>query len=341
MLKFGAFQTALLAFSLLSGSARAQERDPAAAQALFDAARDLMSKGHYTDACPKLVESQRLDPGIGTQFHLANCYEQSGKVASAWAMFLDVASVAGATGQRDREQAATARAARLEARLPKLTVVVPEASRKPDLEVRRDGVLVGPAQWGNAVPIDPGEHQLSVSASGKRPVSRTVEAREGEAMTFEVPVLTDEPETISAPVAAPAGVHTAPIATDAARPSQAEPAKAGSNALPLVLAGVGIVGIGIGTTFAILARSQNEDSKTDCQRDASNRCGAHGVELRNSAIRKGNAATIAFAAGGAALAGAGLTWLLGGSSSEAPATGLRAEAEVAVGEAAVFLKGRF
>src|SRR5678816_498104 len=76
----------------------AQERDPAGAQALFDQARELTRQGRFAEACPKLQESNRLDPGIGTQFHLADCYEQSGRIASAWAAFLEVASQARATG---------------------------------------------------------------------------------------------------------------------------------------------------------------------------------------------------------------------------------------------------
>src|SRR6186713_1130212 len=118
--------------------ARGQERDPAAAQALFDQARELIKQKKFVEACPKLQESNRLDPGIGTQFHLADCYEQSGRVASAWALFLDVASQARASGQLDREKAAQKRADNLQPRLPKLVVTVPEASKTPGLEIRRN-----------------------------------------------------------------------------------------------------------------------------------------------------------------------------------------------------------
>ncbi len=137
-----------------------------AAQALFDQARQLMKAGRHAEACPKLAESNRLDPGIGTQFHLADCYEQSGKVASAWAAFLEVASLAHSSGQADRERVAQKRAAKLEPRLPRLEISVSDAHRVAGLEIRRDGVLMGPAQWGTPLPIDPGEHELVARGAG-------------------------------------------------------------------------------------------------------------------------------------------------------------------------------
>src|SRR5262245_52463521 len=38
----------------------------AAAEALFEVGRDLMKDKKYSEACPKLKESLRLDPAVGT-----------------------------------------------------------------------------------------------------------------------------------------------------------------------------------------------------------------------------------------------------------------------------------
>jgi hypothetical protein len=157
---FAAFVSILLAF------ARTARADPAA-QALFDDAKKLMQAGKYSDACPKFEESQRLAPGIGTQYNLASCYESLGKTASAWSLYLDVAGVAKSTNQPEREKAARQNAAALEPKLSRLNITVDKGA-PADVEVKRDGVAIGRAQWGTAIPLDPGQHQETASAPGKK-----------------------------------------------------------------------------------------------------------------------------------------------------------------------------
>jgi len=299
---------------------RAQGRDPAAAQGLFDDARALMQAGRFDEACPKLAESQRLDPGIGTQFHLADCYEKLGRIASAWVTFLDVASQARASGQNDRETLALTRAARLERRLPRLTITVPEAHRLPGLEIQRDGASVGSVQWGSSIPVDPGSHEITVSAPGKRPGLYQVRAEEGQTRVFDVPRLEDD---ASAATARPVADDPAPAAQD--EPAKASPsdpaapadASSTSHVLELTLVGVGVAGLAVGTTYAWLAHSQNEDSKDHCRSDNPNKCDEQGIELRNEALTKGNVATVALSVGGAALIAAGVVWWLGDDDATA------------------------
>jgi hypothetical protein len=55
-----------LAASAIAAPSVAQRQDTVAAQALFDEAKQLMANKRFDEACPKLEESNRLDPGVGT-----------------------------------------------------------------------------------------------------------------------------------------------------------------------------------------------------------------------------------------------------------------------------------
>lgn len=348
----------LASLALFSGAVHAQERDPAAAQALFDQARELIRQGKFAEACPKFQESNRLDPGIGTQFNLADCYEQSGRVASAWATFLDVASQARATNQIEREKAATKRAEKLQPRLPRLVVNVPEASKTAGLEIRRNGMLVGSAQWGTPVAIDPGEIELTASAPGKRTLRQTLRVEESKTASYSLPTLEQgedaaaPPAALAAPVAPASNTATpaapaapaAPASQPALPPSDAAPSKGRTNTVLVVgLAGVGVVGLGVGTVFAIMAKNKADESKSFCP-SGPNKCELEGVRLRNDAIEKGNVATIATIAGGVALAGAGVIWLLSGGSEGKHAESsarLHASADVGSHHGAFYLQGSF
>jgi tetratricopeptide (TPR) repeat protein len=345
------FHVGLLASAFFSaeGRALADERDPAAAQALFDEARKLSSAGRYPEACAKLAESNRLDPGIGTQFHLADCHEKSGKIASAWAMFLEVASQARASAQSDREKAALKRAAQLESKLPRLRIEVPEANRVNGLEIHRDGVLVGSAQWGTPVPVDPGEHELVATAPGRRTIKQKFRADAGKTAALELPLLEVDPNAPAAPAAASqAFVPVAVAATPENTPTPTQDKQdettgsSGPGPWPYVLGGAGLVGIGVATVFALMAKSSNDDSMAECRPDNPNVCNSEGVAMREDALAQGNVASVAFIAGSAALAGAGI-WLLldSGSSDEKPHTALAAGLRPTSGGATVTFKGTF
>lgn len=338
----------MFAFGWLTAStAHAAEHDPAAAQALFDQGRALMNDKKYAEACPKLEESQRLDPGMGTLFHLADCYERWGKLASAWAAFLDVASLAAAAGQTDRENAAKARAQNLEPRLPRITITVPEMSRLPELRVTRDDVDVGSAQWGSPLPVDPGPHRVVASAPGRRAFTNDVVLKEGATENLTIPALEAARETAAPapPLAQPAVTSPPPRAPEHnVEPAHDQGSSGGPGPIVIGLGALGVVGIGAGTVLGLMAKSKFDDSKEHCNPDNENVCTAQGVELRDDAFTLGNLSTVGFIVGGVALAGAGVVWLVqSGSSKETASTGrsFRAGVSPNFGRPTLVMQGSF
>jgi hypothetical protein len=227
--------------------------DPAGAQALFNEAKKLVAAGKYAEACPKLEESQRLAPAVGTKFNLSDCYEHTGKLASAWAGFLSVAAASKNANQGQREKAARDRAAAIEPKLSRLAVGVPDAARVVGLEVRRDGEAIGEAEWGESMPVDPGEHTITATAPGKRPWKGIVEVTGAASLAkMLVPPLDDEPPP-PAPVATePSSASAAPAA--AAPPPPSPPSKT----LGWVLVGVGGAAlVGGGVAWAMKSSTQS------------------------------------------------------------------------------------
>jgi hypothetical protein len=296
----------LLVAAALSGSldaapARAAADDAeraAAAQMLFDEGKRLVKEGQYAAACPKFAESQRLDPASGALFQLADCHEKLGRTASAWAEFLEVASLARREGQLDwegRERIAKARASKLEPSLVRLVVVGP-AQRLNGLVLRRDGVEMAEGQWDTPIPVDPGEHTVTASIRGREVWSTKVLVSRGTERVA-VPVLKSPPEELASTPA----------------PPPAPPKKLGPwRTAGLAIGGVGLAGIGVGTALGLVAKSTLDASNKQCDGNA---CTAKGDELRHAAIAAGNGSTGAFIAGGALLAGGVLLFALGPSPS--------------------------
>lgn len=237
----------------------AAQTDSAAARALFTEARQLVKAEKYAEACPKFEESLRLDPGIGTQFNLANCWEKLGRTASAWALFLDVAAAARASNQPQRETAAKERASALESKLTRLRVVV--ANPSPEEKVFRDDAEIGPAAWGTAVPIDPGDHVIRVTAKDKQEWSQDVKVP-ATARTFSVnvPPLEDVPqaaETVSSRTEPPSHVEASPLHDTGG-------GGGGGNVPAFVIGGVGLAAAAVGTVFLVQSRSDNSEALKLC-----------------------------------------------------------------------------
>jgi hypothetical protein len=311
----------------------------AAAEALFEEGKALMQSGEYARACEKFAASRNLDEGTGTLLYLADCYERVGRTASAWAMFREAASIAGAQGQESRQKLAAERAKNLEPGLVRLSVVVaPTNESLLGFEVRNDGIPIPAAQFGSAIPVDPGDHRIEASAPGKRMYAESIRANKGN-VRVEVPPLADiahSTSSISGSAHSPdqlravnGSVAVTPTATKESVPAHGEARHnqgATLRGLSYVSGGIGLVAVGLGSYFGLSAISKNKESKDKCP-SSPELCSEQGVSLRDDALAQARLSNIAFAAGGVALA-AGLVLYLSaptGASSEvalAPSLGL-------------------
>lgn len=274
------------------GAASPARAADAEAQALFDEGKRLMARGEVAAACERFERSQRVEPAGGTLLHLASCRESEGKTATAWTLFNEALSAARTAGRKDREQVASERIAALERQLVRLRIVVPPAARVDGLTVHRDGKEVDAAGWDVAVPVDPGPHEIEGRAPGRRAWSTRVEARAG-GETVEVAIPTLAPDE---PADTPAPPPSEPDAGDARR------------TLALVAAGVGVLGVAVGSYAGLRAMSLRDDADRSCGGPAPLPCPREGVDAADRARTFGDVSTVAFVVGAAGLVGGAVLW---------------------------------
>jgi hypothetical protein len=253
----------------------------AKAQVAFEEGRALLQQGRAREACPRLERSQRLDPGLGTQLNLADCYERLGRFASAHALFAEVAAEARATGQTQREEVARARAVALETRVSQLIIVVP-ADGGSELHVQRDGMELPRNEWNVLSPVDPGVHRVRAWGPGAGDFRTEVQVgTEGELHEVAIPV--DDARPFLAPLHRKVG---------------------------LAAAGVGVAGVLVGSFFGLRAiAKKGEAERAGC--DGRSCDTAESGELRDEARSAGDVATLAMSIGVGGLAAAAvLFWVV-------------------------------
>jgi hypothetical protein len=317
--------------------AEASAAQKAAAESLFDDALKAMKGGHFAEACPKLEESERIDPAIGTLLYLAECYEKSGRTASAWATFREAASAAQAQGETERTRVAAQRADRLQPSLSKLTLkVVPETAQLPSLRVMRDNVAVAKTLFGVALPVDPGKYHIVASADGYQSYESDIEVgANADSKSLEIPALV-------ASATPPVGVAALPATANAANantqpttpvpPRNPEPAPSSGNGLrtaAYVTGALGVVSLGVGTYFGVKAISKNSDAKDHCP--GGNTCNdPQGESLTKDAQSAATVSNITIGVG-AAFVVAGVVLYLTSAPKEKAETATRLEMHPLVG----------
>jgi len=264
-----------------------------------------MREGRFAEACPKLEESQQLDPAPGTRLNLADCWERAGRTASAQREFLEVAQSAALNGEKDRAEIANSRAKQLETKVTKLALQVPPGARLPGLQLFRNSTPVAESEWGVARAVDPGSFVIEARAPGRRTFKSAFTLQNDAATHYlTIPVLVAEQAT----------AEPAPEAAPATRGQWLQRGGAG-------LLGLGAVGLAVGAVFGVRAVSlyhQSQDEGCD-EHDA---CPAAALKTRSSAVQSGNVSTLSFVIGGALLAGGAGLYVWGSKERSREGAGL-------------------
>jgi hypothetical protein len=276
---------------------------------LFKEGRRLLQQKQYEEACPKLAESARLDPGSGTLGSLGQCYEGQHKYASAWGAYVEAAAAARRDQRHDWLNDANHKAVELEKKVSRVTFEVTSTlSSLKGFMLKLDGASLGNAAW-TSVPVDGGEHEIEISAPGKKGASMkfTVGA-ESERKQIQVPKLEDlplpppEPPVVAGTGVSPQGPVGHPGSSLAS----------GQRIAGVVSLGVGVVSLGVGTFFGIKAIRTAGEVKDAC---STPQCAdAATVQMNNEARTAADVSTITIGAG-AALAISGLVLVLTAPSS--------------------------
>jgi tetratricopeptide (TPR) repeat protein len=304
---------------LVVSSARAEPAAGKRAERLFKEGSDALAQSRYDEACPKLEESNRLEPALGTEYNLAVCLELSHRPAAARKLYKHVVQLATKAGKLTLVKEATDRASKLDATVPRLVMRVP-ANVKAST-VKLDGEPIEPESLATVWELEPGSHTIVITAEGQEPFEKKVEAREGR--TLEVtatftPVRTAAPQAPSAPA-------PQPRAQTASEPFPWKWVGLGA-------AGVGVLGLGAGGYFALSAKNARDES--GCRDDG--HCSSEAAANRLRDAKSSADLSTVFVIAGATLVTAGLVVFF-----VAPGTdGKRAvEAAVALSPTGVALRG--
>ncbi|MEO7095027.1 MAG: hypothetical protein ABI175_17340 [Polyangiales bacterium] len=271
--------------------------DAALAGALFTDGRTLMDTGKFAEACPKLAESHRLDPGGGVVLALALCREAEGKTASAWLAFEEAQVFARRDKRDDRRTTIEEHLDKLRPVLSRVSISLSEGARSQGVVVALDGRAISDASLGVAFIVDPGEHHVLATAPARAAFRETVTLGSSEEKRVVVP-----------PLGLPRDDGDA-----SGNPTRYSTART----VGWVSLSLGVVTLGVSGFFGLRAFSREHESEDHCPGDV---CDTQGIGLHDQAKNAARVSTIAFAAGTVAVA-LGLVLVLTAPSSSGSASG--------------------
>ncbi|MGZ3455811.1 MAG: tetratricopeptide repeat protein, partial [Polyangiales bacterium] len=242
--------------------------DVAAARKKFDLALDLEKKGEWKAALTLLRDVAAVKATSQVRFHIALCLERTGKLVAARDEYVRAKEEAetkeGAEGITMQKKSVE-RIADLDARIPKLEFVLPEDVVSAKLSI--DGGEPIPIAVKPIVPIDPGDHQLVVTSTGRKTWKLKLTVKEKDPQKkIDVKLESGTDEEPAAPEKEPEGEpEPAAAKTPAPPPPPVQRPKDWNRyALPMVLGGVGGVALVTATVMYAMRGSNISEMDSAC-----------------------------------------------------------------------------
>jgi hypothetical protein len=332
----------LLALTLTLAPSSAQaapaEGDVRVARRLFADAEKDEDAARWADALDKLRRVARVKLTAGIHYHIALCEEHLGQLATALDEYTSAEGQARAENAQDVLAIVGKRIADLGPRVPRLTLrLVPDV---PDAAVALDGTNLPAAVLGTALPVDPGEHRIEVTAPDRPSTTQNVTLRERDMTVLDVRLADVRVVQAVPPPASSAAIAPSPPlvpGSPAALPAEPLAAARGPSRTGAAVATVGTVVLaGGGIAAFLLAGSAHTTAVAECREVPSLAPGA--CESQKNSVRAWD-----FTAAGAWLGAAGvgtvavIAWAHPGSQRASSG----ASAQMVVGLASLGLAGRF
>jgi tetratricopeptide (TPR) repeat protein len=264
----------------LAGAAHADR-----AEQLFKKGQRLLAEKRYAEACSAFEDSDRIDPEIGAKLNVARCYQEWGKLATAWRWYTDAEQMASKVGDK-RTPKIHALIEDLDRDVPRLTLVLPPDAVTDHLVVQLDGVPLALGSLGDALRVDPGQHEVTIVIEGRsRPRTVPVQRRDRARLALDVPTRSRTRRTAASEAEA-----------------VADPGRT-RRLIGFGAAGAGGVAVGIAGIATLRARSDYEHALHGHCNGAPDMCDATGLSATHSARHRANIATVVTLLGTAAVAG--------------------------------------
>lgn len=312
----------LLILLSVTSQTQAQPSAHPAAEALLERGRELQKQGKLDEACPKFEEAYRLAPRGVIARALGSCYEGQNRLSKAWGMYREALRFARQNGARpETQQELTELVNGLYARLPRLVLVVPGGiASLPGFKVQRGGEPIRQVFWGEGLPVDPGEHEITATADGYQPWSVRRSVAVGDEVRIEIGPLVAAPVapavSSSASSAPPLSVEPAPLTSSSVVEKTSPSGLARGRVVALSLGGAGLMAMVAALYFDRRAGILDDEKRALCpSRCVSQDTYQQAVSRANDARSAQTIAGVSLGVGAALVVSSAALWWLSPSGS--------------------------